>query len=241
MIHSILQKLGYDVLRYNLDNFVPLRRAHILSCESIDVVLDIGAHEGLYAQEIRRSGYRGKIISFEPLSEAFRMLEKRCRQDLLWECKNIAIGDFDGEVVINVSGNKTSSSLLKVSNQHVKAMPSSSYIAHEKVSISRLDSLLDEHIFFDERIYLKVDVQGYERHVLEGATRTLKQTRAIEIELSLANLYEGYPMYYEIIDYLKSCGFCLVSITGGFSDPDSGHLLQADGIFVRSPYWDAAC
>lgn len=229
----MLQKLGYDFLRYNRDNFVSLRRAHILGCESIDVVFDIGAHEGSYAQELRSLGYKKKIISFEPLSDAFHILEARCRKDSLWECRNIAIGDINGEAVINVSSHKTSSSLMNMAERHVEAMPSSSYIANEKVRISRLDSLLDGLVLSDERLYLKVDVQGYERHVLDGATGTLKQTRAIEIELSLAQLYEGSPMYYEMIDYLRHHGFCLVSVASGFSDPQSGHLLQADGIFIR--------
>lgn len=233
IIHSFLRKLGYDVLRYNMDNFVSLRREYIMTQESIDVVLDIGANEGLYAEEIRSSGYLNRIISFEPLGEAFKILEKRCWRDVFWECLNMAIGDFNGETVINVSGRQTSSSLLKLSGRHVKAMPSSEYIAQEKVKISTLDSIFDELNLSGKQIYIKADVQGYEKHVLDGAARTLKYTKAIEIELSLTELYEGSPMYYEMIDYLKELGFCLVSIEGGFSDPYSGYLLQADGIFVR--------
>jgi FkbM family methyltransferase len=216
-----------------MDNFVCLRRARILRNKSIDLVLDVGAHEGMYAQEIRESGYHGKIISFEPLSEAFRILEKRCRQDALWECVNSALGDTNRESIINVSGHKTSSSILEISDRHTEVVPSSSYICQEKINISKLDSLLDKLSLHDKQTYLKIDVQGYERKVLDGAIEALKYVQAAEIELSLVKLYEGGPSYYEIIEYMRSQSFDLISITGGFSDPVSGHLLQADAIFVR--------
>lgn len=144
----------------------------------------------------------------------------------------MALGDFDGDTQISISGHQTSSSLLPISGHHIRAIPSSAYVGKETVKILRLDSLLNNTIFPKERIYLKVDVQGYERHVLQGGAQTLKQTRAIEIELSMAVMYEGSPMYYEMIDYLESQGFGLVSIETVFSDPLTGYMLQADGIFV---------
>lgn len=233
IVHSLFRMTGYDFLRYSKENFVSIRRAHILHTENINLVLDVGANEGAYGQEIRRSSYRGRILSFEPLAQAFETLQKQSRHDPLWECMNMALGEFDGETRINISGHQTSSSLLPISEHHIRAKPSSAYVGKETVKILRLDSLLNNGIFPKERIYLKVDVQGYERRVLQGAAQTLKQTRAVEIELSMAAMYEGSPMYYEMIDYLEGQEFGLVSIEKVFSDPQTGYMLQADGIFVR--------
>jgi len=85
----------------------------------------------------------------------------------------------------------------------------------------------------DDNIYLKIDVQGFERHVLEGARETLKQTRAIELELSLVPMYEGQACLNDMLDYIADIGFELASVEPVFFDPNSVILLQTDGIFVR--------
>jgi len=113
-------------------------------------------------------------------------------------------------------------------------MPSSLTVRKEKVKIVRLDSLRGEMFQEDENIYLKIDVQGFERHVLEGARETLKQTRAIELELSLVPMYEDGASMNEMLDYLAGIGFELASIEPVFFDPKTEVLLQIDGIFVRS-------
>jgi hypothetical protein len=85
----------------------------------------------------------------------------------------------------------------------------------------------------NDRLWIKLDVQGYEHTVLDGAMQAIAQTRVVESELSLVPLYEGQHLYRDIIDQLESLGFGLVSIERGFTDPNTGHVLQVDGIFVR--------
>jgi len=233
LIRSMFRACGYDVLRYTRNNFVSLRRAHFLQSNCINVVLDVGADEGAFALGIRRSGYTGGIVSFEPRPQAFEVLKRQSERDHGWRCVNTAIGEFDGETEINISGHKTSSSLLPISDCHIKAMPASSYVAKEKVRMSRLDSLVAEHISHNDWIYLKADVQGYEKQVLAGAEKTLKQTICIEVELSLTQMYEGSPLLCEMVEYLAHLGFKPVSIENVFSNPQTGYILQVDGIFVR--------
>lgn len=108
-------------------------------------------------------------------------------------------GDFDGQADINVSGRATSSSLLPVLPMHVAASPESSYIGKEGVRIIRLDSLWGTSIEPGARVFLKVDVQGYEKRVLEGAGRVLPAVMALELELSFFSLYEGSSLAYEIL------------------------------------------
>lgn len=233
LIRSMFRACGYDVLRYTRDNFVSLRRAHFFQANRIDVVLDVGAADGAFALKIRRAGYIGNIVSFEPRTQAFDVLRQHSGRDPRWHCVNTAIGEFDGETEMNISGHQTSSSLLTMSDCHKKAMPASSYVAKEKVRISRLDSLVSEYINHNDRIYFKADVQGYEKQVLKGAEKTLKQTTCIEVELSLTQMYEGSPLLCEMIEYLSHLGFTLVSIENVFSNSQTGYILQVDGIFVR--------
>ena len=103
---SLLRRLGVEVVRYAPRNFLHLRRPHLLADEGIDVVLDVGAHDGSWARSLRRSGYDGRIVSFEPLAEPAGERDPR------WEWQMLALGDRDGTAVFHVSANRKSSSLM---------------------------------------------------------------------------------------------------------------------------------
>ena len=79
--------------------------AHTQRCR-VDLALDVGANEGQFASQLRGGGFRGKIISFEPLSAAFAALRRKCDRDADWSCHKLAIGDTDGEAIINISANQ---------------------------------------------------------------------------------------------------------------------------------------
>jgi len=70
--------------------------------------------------------------------------------------------------------------------------------------------------------------------VLAGAAATLESTDVIEVEVSTLPLYEGSILCAQMIAKLDSLGFRLISWEDVLSDPQSGYVLQADCIFVRS-------
>lgn len=230
-----LRKCGFDIVHFvpKIDA-IALRRNYAIQSNQVNVLLDVGADVGNFAFEIRNAGFCGRIISFEPLSASFNMLKQKAELDENWRCENIAIGDYDGMIDMNISGRSTSSSLLPMSVNHVKVAPDSAYVSMESVQVSRLDSLLPELFGGDSRIYLKLDVQGYEKGVLQGAQETLKQTYVIEIELSMVPLYEGSMLYRQMIGYLEDLGYRLVSWEDVLIDSNSKYALQADAIFVRN-------
>ncbi len=88
-----------------------------------------------------------------------------------------------------------------------------------------------------ERLYLKIDTQGYEQEVLCGARETLKKTAAVEIELSLSEMYEGQALLPEVWSMLTAAGFRPAWIERGFRDPSDIWLMQVDGLFVREEAW----
>lgn len=233
--HDLFHMLGYDFLLYNKDNFASLRRAHIFQSKQINLLLDIGANVGTYAMEARRTGYKGFIVSFEPLTKSYHILKNNAAIDPKWLCSQLAIGETDRVVEINVSKHITSSSLLPILQKHVELEPDSAYVGKEKIQMKRLDqALVDMKMTVDDKsVFLKADVQGYEKLVLDGAIDTLKYTKIIEIELSFVPLYEAGPLFMDMVEYLANIGFSLVSIAPVFTDPKTGYVLQADGIFVR--------
>ncbi len=234
IVHNLFRSIGYDFMRYSPENFSPLRRQVILEKNGIDTVLDIGANKGTFGFELRELGYANKIISFEPLLKPYLILKQRIQGDSLWQSENCAIGNYDGEVEMNVSGHETSSSILPIAEAHIHADPTTVTVAKENVRIATLDSFIHKLIYPEQRIYLKADVQGYELQVLQGATELLKFTHAIELELSLSPMYEGAPDITEMLEFMKTLGFKMVSISNVFSDPKTCHILQVDGIFVKN-------
>lgn len=200
-----------------------------------NLVFDIGANIGQFASELRSSGYKGRIVSFEPLSSAHTLLCKKTKRDKDWHVHGrSAIGDVEGEIQINISGNSVSSSVLSMLQSHKNSAPTSHYIGQELVPITQLDTIASSYINEGSNIFIKIDTQGFEWQVLNGAKDVLNKASGVLCELSLVPLYEGQYLWREIIDRLESCGFVLWSIQKGFTDKTTGRSLQIDAIFLRA-------
>lgn len=222
------------MVRYRPTSHPMARRMQLLTHYGIDLVFDVGASTGQYATEMRDFGYRGRIVSFEPLTSAYAELQRNARYDSLWEAVNIALADRDGEMEINVSANSHSSSIRQMLPEHVRSAPESVFIGKEVIVCRCLDSIIHKYYRVAERLYLKVDTQGYEQNVIQGATESLEQIVGMQLELSLVALYEGGRLLGEMVSWLSRMGYTLMALEPGFSNPTTGQLLQVDGIFWRT-------
>ena len=126
-----------------------------------------------------------------------------------------------------------SSSILKMGDRHIKSAPKSVYVGKEEVNLITIDSIFKKYFDKNQKVLLKIDVQGFEDQVLEGAKESLKNIDAIKLELSLTNLYEGDKIYKYYLDKIESMGFLLWDLQPGFRDKSSGRLLQFDAILVK--------
>lgn len=208
------------------------RRQAVLARQGVNLVLDVGAARGGFAEDIRGFGYTGRIVSFEPLAAAYSVLSAKAAQDPSWEAVNAALGSEQGTATINVASNSDSSSLLPMHSTHTEAAPQVGYVGTEEIRIERLDDVAPAYLKDDSRTYLKIDAQGFEREVLAGAGETLARCVGLELELSFVPVYDGGMLVDEAISTAYRAGFVLASITQGFTSPQ-GHMLQADGVFIR--------
>ena len=233
-IKTFCRRLGYDVVRFHPESSDAAKVHAVLRHLGTDLVLDVGANEGQYGGSLREMGYRGRLVSFEPLSSAHAVLQRRAAQDPLWLVHpRCALGDQEGEISIHIAGNNVSSSVLPMLEQHARAAPDSRYIGQERVLITRLDSVAPAYLADARGLYLKIDTQGYEALVLAGAAQVLAQCRAVQLELSLVPLYESQALWEQLIAELRASGFELWTVLLGFVEPDTGRSLQIDAIFVR--------
>ena len=235
IIRKTFQLLSIDVKRYNLALTEAGIVANILQQLKIDLVLDIGGNVGQFAIGIRAPGYKNNIVSFEPLLQAHQKLKKATVKDSLWLAHDrCAIGDIDGEIIINVSKNSVSSSILPMLKKHSDAAPDSIFQSSELTPIFKLDTLSPQYLKTANNIFIKIDTQGYEWLVLNGATETLDKTKGLLMELSLTPLYDGQHLWKDIVDRLESLGFILWTMMPAFSDIKSGQTLQFDAIFIKN-------
>lgn len=203
-----------------------------LERHGIELVLDVGANRGQYGGSLRRAGYGGKIISFEPLTEAFSKLQQTCAEDEDWSCCRLGLGERDGDSTINISANSVSSSFLPARDWATEVQPRIAFIGQEVVPVRRLDNLVPE-LTKATRIFLKIDAQGFERPVLMGAEGVLDRIALVQLELSYRAAYEGQLESSDMIDFMRQRGFEPVMLWPGWTDPN-GFLRESDMVFARS-------
>jgi FkbM family methyltransferase len=206
----------------------------ILNQLAVTVVFDVGANLGQYAERLRNLGYRGRVISFEPQAAAFSVLRKKTLLDPRWEAVGLALGDQEMDQLLNVSKNSVSSSLLPIVPEILNIAPMIMSVTTERVSIKRLDQVYKPFVHPSDRIFLKLDVQGYEPKVLIGASEFLSLCTAIQVEMALFPSYQGQKLFFEMSGLIAQKGFQLIHLEPGAWDTRTGYLREVDGIFVRA-------
>ncbi len=232
---KFLQRFGILIRKYTPGSSEELRRTKLFEHHGINIVFDIGANKGQYAQGIMDNGFQGKIVSFEPLSEVHKRLQSAAEGKTQWTiAERCAIGSSEGEAEINIAANSVSSTLLDMLETHTDGAPESAIVSTEKVQVTTLDKVSSKYTQANDKLFLKIDVEGFEEEVLKGGTETLEKAIGIEMEISIVPLYKGQRLLLqEALSFMQSKGFKLVSITPGFTDFKTGEVLQCNGIFFR--------
>lgn len=230
---TVMRATGLDVRRWPSDDY-GYSAFRAMTAHDPDVILDVGANDGGFAKECRNFGFTGRIVSFEPGSQAYQRLALAGAKDPNWETYNFGLGRGKGIRNLHIAGNAgASSSFLPMTVAHENAAPDASYTSSERVEVKTLDDVAGEVGQRWRRPALKIDAQGSEQEVLDGASRILPKCSTVRLELSLTPLYEGAWSWLEAIKWFDARHMELVGLVPGFSDPRSGRLLQFDGVFAR--------
>lgn len=212
---------------------------NIFSQKEIDLVLDVGANHGQFASEIR-SFYKGEILSFEPVSSAFRQLQKAARGDSGWKCFQLAMGSKNGNGSIRVTAGTQLSSFLKQSPACEMFGDEAKRVEEERVPIRRLDEFLNEVVpgFRNRRIFLKIDTQGFDLEVVKGLGDCVRFISALQSEVSIVPLYEGISHWTECMALYEQAGFV---VAGMFPVTlDYLRVIEFDCLMVRDETFTAA-
>ncbi len=229
---NLVHFFGVEVVRHNFYHSGDKLLESVLRYYGVNTILDVGANIGQYAKEAIRHGYKGEIHSFEPIPEVFEQLASKARGHSKWKVYPLGVGSKEEDILMNISENLVSSSVLKVGEASLSAESSTRIVRQQKIKVTTLDLFIHDRDLKGE-ILLKLDIQGYEMEALRGALKSLPSIKLIQAELSFTQLYEGGPLFDEVIGFLKEHAYEVFAIVPGFRDDRSGRMLQADGIFVK--------
>jgi FkbM family methyltransferase len=209
----------------------------LLARQRINCVIDVGAHRGEYGRMLRGIGYSGQIFSFEPVQSTFGALEETMAGAPPWSGHRVALGAGPGEFEMTVFWEDTTFSAGPRPTDRARQLfsPLRGAETVETVEVRVLDDLYEQITseIPDPRVLLKVDVQGQEWEVLQGAVETLRQIRAAQVEAAVIPVYEGVRPYTEVLDLLDQAG---LELSGLFpvSRDDDLRIIELDCLVVRA-------
>jgi FkbM family methyltransferase len=210
--------------------------AAIIEREQVDCVIDVGAHEGETGRRLRETGWTGPIVSFEPVAASFERLSLAAEGDPAWIVHHLALGRVAGTQRINLTTGTTFSSFLEPNATATELWPQwTETTADEEVDVARLDEVLASAVggFMADRIFLKLDTQGFDLEVLAGCAGILDRVVAIQSELSLQSIYEGAPTYLEALAAFRDAGFAVTGFYPVTRDP-SWRIVEYDAVMIRA-------
>jgi len=192
------------------------------------LLLDIGGHMGESVRFLRRLFPTAVIHSFEPSPGAFA--ELRLLEDQRTHCHNVAVTDLDGTIDFYGNAISHTNSVYRV-NTNSQDSPFNQPMQARSV---RLASFCAQHGIGHVDL-LKLDVQGAERRVLDGAEQLLQATDNIVLEIMFFDYYEHQSSFLEIESVLYPAGFRLFSISDISNNPMNGRTDWVEVIYRRTP------
>lgn len=199
----------------------------LLSALNINCVIDVGANRGGFVDDIRTIGYRGRLISFEPLQKEFEYISHRFSSDSNWQGYQMALGKEKKFMKIHVYEESVYSSFLESSNNEKE-------IGYQEVQVNRLDDIFPALVQGIEtpKVFLKMDTQGFDLEVFNGASGCLDYIKGIQSEISIQSIYKGMPHYLEALQVYESAGFELFNIST-VSRMENGGLIELNCFMKR--------
>ena len=184
----------------------------------IKTIFDVGAHKGEFLKLIKKIENFEKIYSFEPQKKIYQNLNLLSVENKIF-CFNLALGN--NNEIRNLKINKKSSTSTfseiddlslwyKIKSFIVGGSPKSSFIYEEKVNVMKLDDFCDDYKISNIDL-LKIDTEGHEKQVLEGALNLIKEKKIkyILLEFQLSNMYNNYSTN-DLENFLDNCNFKLL-------------------------------
>ena len=239
LIIAILKKIGFKIVKIDyefatgkIEKNKLIDELKWIQKKNIKTIIDIGANQGQFSEKMRILFPESKIISFEPLKEAYQILKKNFINDKNYEVYNIALGNNKGVVEIEKNEYSPSSSLLEMNLAHKNNFDFAINTEKVEINIDLLDNIIKPSDI-ERPSLMKIDVQGYEDQVINGSTNTLKNIDIIICEMSYLELYKNQILFDKLYETFISLGFSYHGNLEQLHSPIDNEILQGDAIFIK--------
>jgi FkbM family methyltransferase len=186
-------------------------------------VIDVGVAYG--TNDLYIHFPQAKYLLIEPLEE-YRSVLQKITEEFDAEYILAAAGPTAGKIVLNVHPDLSGSSCLKeVEGDHVNG------IEREVPMVTVADAAISKGL--QGPYLLKVDVQGAELDIMEGAKPILDDLEVIILEASLFKFFIDGPQFFDVLHYMNDIGYSIYDIFGGHFRPLDNSLGQVDLVFVK--------
>ena len=234
VFQALFHWAGLEVVHYPNRLSLGRQLVGLIAEREIDLAIDVGANVGQFGKMIRSSGYKGRLLSYEPVDTSFRQLQETAKGDREWRVHKSGLGSARATGSMNIMEGSVLNSLYTPSCYGRARFPNSAVVAQETVAIARLDQLVADEPWLrnSDRALLKIDTQGHDLAVLEGSRGILHTIQIIVIEMSVRPIYHGTPRLEDTMAALREAGFDLFDLFPTSHD-NQGALIECDGLFVR--------
>lgn len=231
---KLLRLLPRAVWRRGLLQGVAASVEHRRVIAGLDIatVVDVGANIGQFSLLVEALHPQARIFAFEPLPASADRYEKLFAGNARVRLHRAALGPERGQATLHVSARSDNSSLLPIGEAQLRVFPGTAEIGTVTVPVGPLTAFVTREELVPAAL-LKIDVQGFELAVLQGAEALLDAFDWLYIEASWQALYEGQALVDEVIDYITARGFALAGEYNRFVGSD-GLPVQADFLFRRA-------
>ncbi|MBG88490.1 MAG: hypothetical protein CMO80_16540 [Verrucomicrobiales bacterium] len=218
-------------LRVPLDLFRLYQRLQELT--PVKTVLDVGANTGEFAAWTGRCLPESQVHMFEPLKVCHNRLQTLADANSRMTMHPYALGDEPGKQQIFENDYSPSSSLLPMKDRHRELWPKTAGDKQVETDVKTLDDVEAEQDFAGPA-FLKLDVQGFELHVLRGAKKCLGgKVAAVMCETLFEVLYDGQVEFPQMLEFMAEQGFRFLEFADERRMGDWGRMVYADALFVR--------
>lgn len=206
------------------------------------VLIDIGASGGIEANWYSAQKYL-RVIGFEPDAREFYNLEKKVRENIEY----LNTGLYKEKVTLDfyLARKQQASSIFRPNKDFNGQFPEVErfdIINTEKIKMDSLDNQFKVHSINDSD-FIKLDTQGSELFVLQGATETIKEhIFGIEVEVEFSEMYKNQPLFSEVDSFIRSKGFYLFDLQGFYWKRKNGknygkgrgQLVSGNVLYLRN-------
>ncbi len=189
-----------------------------------EVVLDVGVAYG--TPELYDVFPRSHFVLFEPLEEFWSYIEKSTKDLKKMDLELCALGRKEEACIINVHDDLVGSSLCFESEKNTNGKP-------REIQVKTLDSFIQKYNLKNKSILLKIDVQGFEKEVLQGSQALLNNVDVLILELSFFEFFDNKVQFYDMVKYLDELGYVIYDMFDFLNRPLDGALAQINASFVK--------